>query len=148
MLDKGQVLYGLRNLCIGDDEQTRIEDVDDPEMNSIVKHLIAAGEYDLAYRWAIKEAMTGRPDPMTGEIDESTAINLEPHEVLCWALGFESMSSWDDIEAGTIEAIIKLLQLPAEHWILNDGDDGQYAKEEAISLAFEMWALYVELSNE
>jgi len=50
------IIYGLRNLSVMDDEQTRIEDMleDVPEdVRLFVSELIDAGEYARAYRVAI-----------------------------------------------------------------------------------------------
>lgn len=66
--DKGlpaaDVPYGLRNIAIGDEEETRIadgmvEDIGDPEVKAKVQGLIAEGLYEEAYIAALKPTIAG-----------------------------------------------------------------------------------------
>lgn len=67
-LNNGEVLYGLRNLATGDDEESRIQDVVS-EVSPQVHELIERGHYHLAYRVAIRES----------------GIKVELHECEDWA---------------------------------------------------------------
>ncbi len=50
-------LYGLRNLSVGDDEETRIADYQ--ELSDELRKLIDDGDCVTAYRRAIAQALTG-----------------------------------------------------------------------------------------
>lgn len=56
MLSLDDALYGLRNLIIGDDEQTRILEYRD-ELAAEARALLDAGRYEAAYELAIAEAI-------------------------------------------------------------------------------------------
>lgn len=122
------VLYGLRNLAVGDDEQTRIEMEDDDTVAS-VQDLIDLGDYFGAYRKAIEDTML--PE------DEEGAVEISPLDCLCWALSFEFEEDWDCIEDANIPFLRHLLELARNH----DNEDS----EMAISLAFEMWTEYQDI---
>lgn len=52
------IFYGLRNLSVGDEEETRIDmmldDIDDAATRAAVEELVARGEYEKAYALAIR----------------------------------------------------------------------------------------------
>lgn len=54
---ESDIWYGLRNILVGDEEDTRIE-TEIPRLpekiGKVVKVLVEVGEYDMAYRVAIK----------------------------------------------------------------------------------------------
>lgn len=52
MFDVDDACYGLRNLFVGDDEQTRIADYTD--LNADVQTLVDEDEYDEAYKLACR----------------------------------------------------------------------------------------------
>lgn len=54
-LNNGEVLYGLRNLAVGDDEESRIADVTS-EVSEVVRELINKDHHYIAYRVAIRES--------------------------------------------------------------------------------------------
>lgn len=77
MLDKYDVLYGLRNLAVGDEEETRIEDVND--LSPEVQAMVDAEEYVDAYRTAIEEAVKGNPP----------AVEITLMDCVTWSIWFE-----------------------------------------------------------
>lgn len=131
MFTKDQVLYGLRNLTVGDEEETRImdqlDDVDDPR----IAELEETGKFNEAYELAIQETMT------------TEELQVVPIECLCWSLWFELLP---DEDVARFDGSVQILKDLLGRVDLTD-DESLEMTQYAINQGFDMWALYQRIST-